>query len=731
MENSLKRSCVASISTLAFTLTLILTLAFTNSVFAQGQENYQNSSLVGRILHIEGKLLRYMPDEEDWIETDQDTPFGEYDMLYCPDDAKAEIILPNNTLIRIGSDTQVQMVQLNSEVTEVDVASGTVRLYNNSSSTEIKATTPFGDVVMPPDTRCDLYVHETQAELLSLKGSILFLRGDGSERHEVMAGSSAVIATTDRVTASAHSAGREWDAWNRDRDDRWAQRMNGRGRSADHLPESLQGEAYDLERNGRWETVYYEGDYRYFWRPSYVSVGWTPFSCGRWIVWHGEHTWVPYESFGYVTHHYGNWVYARSRWYWAPPVSRFRVRAHLPYFNIGVSWYPGRVAWLSAGINVGWVPLGPYETYYSYRYWGPRSRVRIHNHYYNYDYHRYRHHRHARFIDRDRFYRAKNYHRAGLRKLRRGEKIRRSAHVPGKIRNLYRQAKRDRFASANPKYVKKLSKIENRRKKIHVLKRNHRAGDQRVSKKIYQENIKKFKQGRVNLVNKRKKVVNNHRLTRGKPGTVLERFQRKNRTGKNNRNKIVRPNIKKNRITTAGTDRPGKKIIRKSKTNRTWDLNKPGKAYQPARKKTIKKNRAYLSQVKRPDPSRSRVLKSKKVRTKNKDYRSKTRRVQSENKSYRSKIKKVRTNKSTIAKKNSRKRGRSVYKANRKSSKRNYSNVFSGTRKSSSRKTTTLRSGGRVKRNSFTSGGRSFGSRRSGKSGGRTWGVQRSRRSGR
>jgi hypothetical protein len=89
---------------------------------------------------------------------------------------------------------------------------------------------------------------------------------------------------------------------------------------------------------------------------------------GRWTDWYGDQTWIPAEPFGYVTHHYGNWVYARNNWYWAPPV--VSVRVGLPLLDIGSFWSPGRVSWIHSGAYVGWVPLAPRETYYSHRHWG-------------------------------------------------------------------------------------------------------------------------------------------------------------------------------------------------------------------------------------------------------------------------------------------------------------------------------------------------------------------------
>ena len=404
------------------TLWAVLTVTFySNSAFSEVEENQANPSLVGRIAHIEGQLLRFMPDEDDWVLTDVDTPFGEYDNLFSSEDGKAEFILPNNTLLRIGGDTQVQLIALTNTVTEINLASGTARLYNRSSAAEISATTPFGDVIMPPKTVCDIYVHENQAEVTSLKGSVEFIKTGSTTRQEVLAGSSSIIVNAEQIIASAETVVPAWTSWNVARDVQWAQRMQARGESKKYLPENLQDHAYDLDTNGSWEQVNYEGARRYFWRPSYVSAGWAPFSAGRWIVWRGDQTWVPCEPFGYVTHHYGNWVYAGSGWYWAPPA------------YVGLYWYPGRVAWVSSSISIGWFPLAPYEMYYSNRYWGPWSRVRHYHHYY--DCRKYRHHRHARYIDHHHFYGSRNYHHAGFRKGHHNEKFKGTSLIPEKIRN--------------------------------------------------------------------------------------------------------------------------------------------------------------------------------------------------------------------------------------------------------------------------------------------------------
>jgi hypothetical protein len=159
-------------------------------------------------------------------------------------------------------------------------------------------------------------------------------------------------------------------------DEQWEDRLQDDGEDQDYLPETIRHESYSLRENGIWETVYYEGRNCTLWRPLYVSSYWSPYTAGRWTVWYGDQCWIPYEPFGYVTHHYGNWIYidSCSRWYWAPPDCHRRHNAN--YFpGIPFAWYPGRVAWIHQGDYVGWIPLAPSEPYYCYRNWGPRSRV--------------------------------------------------------------------------------------------------------------------------------------------------------------------------------------------------------------------------------------------------------------------------------------------------------------------------------------------------------------------
>jgi len=420
---------------------------------AHAQDPYeweeQDTVLVGRISHVEGQLSRYDPESDQWVSTTREAPLGTDDLLRSDPDTRAEILLPNNTWIRINGDTRLQLTALRNEITEVDLPFGNGRFYNKSSRTDINTTTPFGRVMAPPGSAFDLYVGETGVDIVAIKNSVFFFHNASNQRHEVSANSAAIAADMGAVTAIPDNGDPDWVKWNRNMDVLWADRMATRGKSATYLPPELHSEAHALDKHGHWERVYYEGRHYRFWRPVQISASWSPFSWGAWIVWHGDHVWVPHEPFGYVTHHYGNWIFTAGHWYWAPPVTRVMVRARLPLLHIGFGWYPGRVSWIHSGAHVGWFPLGPREPYYTHRHWGRRSIVVAKFRHHHRRHHVYKHRNRAVVIHRSHLYRSSNYRHARIRDISHTtirKKYRSARVLDRKVLKDYRHhVKRDRF----------------------------------------------------------------------------------------------------------------------------------------------------------------------------------------------------------------------------------------------------------------------------------------------
>ncbi len=371
---------------------------------------------VGRIAYVEGQLLRYVPEQKDWVAAVNDAPFGLNDSLYADSRTKAEFTMPNGTRVRVGANTQIQLIALKMDLTYLDVASGTARLFNRSTNAVIQATTPFGYVVAPAGTAFDLYVGERSLEVISLKGTVDFILNRDKTKYPVVAGSPSIVSDGQQVTSGQGHVDADWDDWNVARDRLWSKRTETRGESLRYLPPSLHDDAYELDENGRWERVYYEGEYRSFWRPTYVSPGWAPFTVGRWTDYYGDNCWIPNEPFGYMTHHYGNWIWVDtcSCWYWAPPVVTIGLPFG-PFLSIPFGWCPGRVAWLYSGFNIGWFPLAPFEPYYCYRPWGPRTVVINNYNMYTYNINRYQYANGATIINKSNMYNVNNYSNVMIR----------------------------------------------------------------------------------------------------------------------------------------------------------------------------------------------------------------------------------------------------------------------------------------------------------------------------
>ena len=369
----------------------------------------QDPVLVGRIAHIEGNLLRYIEEDRDWVRTVRDAPFGLEDSLYVEDDSRAEFIMPNNTWIRAGEDTQLQLIALYPDATTLDVGLGLARVYNKNPDGIVKVTTPFGAVVALGDTVVDVYVGDESVEVIAIRGTVDFLHEATGRKYEVREGFASIVADSASTEPGNGTVDARWDDWNVLRDNYWARRLDTTSRSAYYLPEPIREEAATLEEYGRWERVSYQGAYHDLWRPTRVEADWRPYTAGRWIVYYGDHCWVPDEPFGYVTHHYGSWVYVDSArsWYWAPPVVRAVSRT--PSLFLSFSWYPGRVGWLYDDRTIGWVPLAPDEPYYGYRHWGRSTTVIVRDRDYRIDLSRYRYLDSAIVVPRDRFYGAPRY----------------------------------------------------------------------------------------------------------------------------------------------------------------------------------------------------------------------------------------------------------------------------------------------------------------------------------
>jgi len=455
------------------------------------------ATVVGRIFYIEGDLLRYIPAEKDWVAVVRDAPFGTEDTLFSGSRGMAELIVPNGTWIRMGNSTQIQVIALEADLTEMDVASGVARFYNKSSDMVIKVTSPFGYVLAYPGMAFDFYVGDSSAEIVAVRGKVSFVHSATAARYDVAAGKTSILADGQQVSSGEGTADPDWNRWNMVRENFWAAKARVRGPSVEYLPPSLRDESYALDENGRWERVPYEGTDRWFWRPG-VAVGWSPFTVGRWTDWDGDQIWIPAEPFGYVTHHYGNWIYVGKYWYWAPPVVRARVG--MPLLDVGFYWNPGRVSWIHDGTYVGWVPLAPRETYYGYRHWGGPNVVVVNNvniTRININARNFAYANHAIVVSRDNLYRVNNYRTVRVTNINPTTIINnyRAAPVVNNTVISHYTAIKQRYNYSNEKVNEKphrtvINRIQQNQAVIHEVRKEKAS--------VVQQQVKSLPEGRVN-----------------------------------------------------------------------------------------------------------------------------------------------------------------------------------------------------------------------------------------
>lgn len=279
----------------------------------------------------------------------ENLPLVTGDRLWTGRGSRAEVVLPDGTVVRVGGDTEVAFDEL---AASSDAPAGGTLLFLERGELQLLTDETAGVAEYPRvDTR----------------NATVYLEGAGSYRVEAGGESTAVVVRrgqaelVTRRGATSVREGQEAFARGEQRADvaragaasgleRWGETLELAYRRSTVAPEVDRRIAYSASRMdgyGTWVSV----ESRRAWRPR-VGADWSPYRHGRWVYTPAGMTWVSYEPWGWVPYHYGSWDYAPG-WGWV--------------------WYPGRayapawVYWYWGPTHVGWVPIG-----YYYRHYGPR-----------------------------------------------------------------------------------------------------------------------------------------------------------------------------------------------------------------------------------------------------------------------------------------------------------------------------------------------------------------------
>ena len=366
-------------------------------------------SRVARLSYLAGDVGLLPFGASAWSDANLNRPLTTGDRLSTAVDARAELEFGGSN-VRMDGGTDFGLLDLNEQVAQIELTQGTlgvsVRDLDEGQNIEIDTPTVALVVARPGVVRVDVGDGTRGTQVSVLDGSAV-VYGENNAQRNLVAGRSYRFddSALGSVMISDLSGGDAFDAWGRDRDQRYA-----RSASRQYVSDDMVG-YQDLDQYGDWQT---DSDYGAVWYPTQVSSTWAPYSDGHWAYiapwgW----TWVDAAAWGFAPYHYGRWANMRGRWGWIPGPLGVR-----PIYAPALVAFVGGGGW-SVGIGngpVGWFPLGPGEIYNP---WYRASRhyytsVNITNIYVR------------RGYDRDRFQRDIGNH---YNHYRRGERVRGERYV--------------------------------------------------------------------------------------------------------------------------------------------------------------------------------------------------------------------------------------------------------------------------------------------------------------
>jgi hypothetical protein len=325
-------------------------------------------SQVARISVLQGNVSVEPASVDQFSAAEANYPLTTGDRIYADAGATAELET-DQLAVRLGQQTDLTVTAMTDTLAQLGLASGSVHLrsfaLDPSATVELDTPNIAVTVLQPGDVRVDVDAQSDTTVVTLISGQV---QVDGNGLQQVLQpGQRVKLGGSDPVSAQwLYAAGKDGlDQFSNDRDTEYQGALALEGQYVN--PGTIG--AADLNGNGDWESDADDGP---VWYPSAVSVGWSPYSCGRWAwVAPWGWTWVECESWGFAPFHYGRWIHRGPRWGWipGPPVVR-------PVYS------PALVVFVGGGAGVtAWFPLGPRETYVPWYHTSPLylNRVNVSN----------------------------------------------------------------------------------------------------------------------------------------------------------------------------------------------------------------------------------------------------------------------------------------------------------------------------------------------------------------
>jgi hypothetical protein len=319
------------------------------------QDDQDPPGRVARLNFAEGSVSFQPAGEGDWVTAVLNRPMVTGDNLWADEDSRAEVHI-GSAALRLGAQTGVTFLDITDNATQIRLAQGSllvrVRHVDDDDAYEIDTPNLAFNVLQAGTYRIDVSAdgNQTITTVFHGRGRVT----GGGYSYNVLAGQSATFTGADTLD---YQIGQVPD---QDEFDQWAFQRDAReddADSANYVSREMTGYE-DLDDSGDWSYV---AGYGECWAPRAVAVGWAPYRFGHWVwVSPWGWTWVENEPWGFAPFHYGRWAFENNRWFWVPgPVVVRPV------------WAPAMVAFVgggagfrfSAGVGVGWFPLGPGEVF--------------------------------------------------------------------------------------------------------------------------------------------------------------------------------------------------------------------------------------------------------------------------------------------------------------------------------------------------------------------------------
>jgi uncharacterized protein DUF6600/FecR-like protein len=325
------------------------------------QEDSDVRSSVGRISLIHGDVSTQRGDSGDWATVVLNQPIVSSDKVSTGAGSRAEVQLDHGNIVRLGDNTLAGVAGLSRSQIQIQVDRGLID-YSVFKGSDAAVEIDTANVAIHPDQRDGVYRIEVNSEgetsVIVRKGSAQISTPQGST--QVEQGQMAIVrGVGDDTQYKLENAPAKdsWDSWNIDRDHTILSAQSWKNTNRYYVGSE------DLDTYGRWVTV---PDYGPVWAPV-AGPGWAPYRSGRWVWEPGwGWTWVSYEPWGWAPYHYGRWFVYNSSWVWWPGPA-YGYPGYRPV------WAPAYVSFFGFGGgvgvgfgfgSVGWLPIGPCDTFY-------------------------------------------------------------------------------------------------------------------------------------------------------------------------------------------------------------------------------------------------------------------------------------------------------------------------------------------------------------------------------